>query len=92
MAALGLIGILSGCGTTDAQRRIETAAAEIGRQTAGRNLPEWPVYCREPMPAVTPKIGEKARWAQRRWEITRDNENKRVEWCAAHYDQIAKAQ
>lgn len=42
------------------------------------------------MPAVVPKVGEKYRWTQARWEVVRDQENRRIEWCAVHYESIAK--
>ncbi|TCN30362.1 hypothetical protein EV184_108236 [Sinorhizobium americanum] len=61
----------------------------MGRLAAGVNLPDWPAYCREHMPAVVPKVGEKARHSQSRWEVVREQHNRRLDWCAGHYDGIA---
>ncbi|MEY9829816.1 hypothetical protein ABIA25_001631 [Sinorhizobium fredii] len=88
-AALGLIAILSGCAHDEAAR-LDASAASMGRLAAGVHLPEWPALCREPMPAVVPKLGEKARHSQSRWEVVREQHNQRVEWCGRHYDGIAE--
>ncbi|MDK1386393.1 hypothetical protein QN224_13335 [Sinorhizobium sp. 8-89] len=61
----------------------------MGRLAAGRHLPDWPAYCSGPMPAVVPKLGEKPRWTQARWEMVREQENRRIDWCAGHYRGIA---
>lgn len=75
--------ILSGCGTSETAR-LDAAAVAIGHLSAGRVPPEWPAYCRDPMPAVVPKLGEKARWTQSRWEMIREQENRRIDWCTEH--------
>lgn len=89
VAALGLIAMTSGGCRTDEAARLDASAAEMGRLAAGVHLPDWPQYCSEPMLAVVPKVGEKYRWTQARWEMVRAAENRRVEWCAGHYRAIA---
>jgi len=83
-AVLGLSVILSGGCSTGETARLDAAAVEIGRLSADRAAPEWPSYCRDPMPAVVPKLGEKHRWTQARWELIREEENRRIAWCADH--------
>jgi hypothetical protein len=82
---------LSACASDNAAR-LDTAAKEQGKRQAGVNLPPWPAYCREPMPGITPKLGEPVWGSQKRWEIIRSNENRRIDWCAGHYGEIAAAQ
>lgn len=77
---------MSGCGNLD--RRLATASAEIGRQSAGVTLPDLPVRCRDRMPRVTPQVGEKWRAVQGRWQIIADGEDRRVSDCAAFYDEM----
>lgn len=38
------------------------------------------------MPTVVPKLDEPVWGTQKRWEINRSNENKRIEWCSSHYE------
>ncbi|AYD00040.1 hypothetical protein NCHU2750_06430 [Neorhizobium sp. NCHU2750] len=52
---------------------------------APTNLPDWPAQCSADMPVVVPKDGEKFRFIQDRWEIVRDNENKKNAWCSQFY-------
>lgn len=89
-AAVGASTILSGCTTSADIKRLDRAAEAIGRQAAGVNLPDLPNYCSDPMPTVEPKLDEPVWGTQRRWEITRDNENKRVDWCADFYGRVQK--
>lgn len=83
----GVNATLTGCASSE-NARLETASAEVGRQSAGINLPEWPQYCREPMPTVIPKLDEPVWGSQRRWEITRENDIKRDAWCADFYGSV----
>lgn len=78
--------ICAGCTTTE--KRLTTAAAASGTIAAGVDLPDLPAECREKMPRVIPKDGEKWRWVQKRWEIVADGEDARVGRCAAFYDQV----
>lgn len=64
------------------------ASSEIGRQSAGVSLPALPGRCRDKMPRVTPKAGEKWRAVQGRWQIIADGEDHRARDCAAFYDDV----
>ena len=86
LALASLLTICASCTTLDQRRN--SAAISKAISTAPTNLPKWPAYCRDLMPTVAPKEGEKWVWVQGRWEIVRDNENKRVAWCAGFYDDI----
>lgn len=81
-----IAAILSGCAGTDA--RLHAAATAAGTVAAGVTLPDYPAECRGPMGRVVPKDGEKARWVQKRWEITADQEDKRIASCGAFYDDV----
>ncbi|ASS56901.1 hypothetical protein [Rhizobium leguminosarum] len=85
--------ILTACAGKQAQQlaRIDSAAAQIGAQRAGDNLPDYPPYCRELMPVVEPKLNEPIDGPQKRWMIVRQNINEKIEWCAGHYDTIQKS-
>lgn len=77
--------MLSGCGNTDLTR-IDTAAKAQGVTQARVSLPDLPERCRDPMGRVVPKVGEKARWSQKRWEYSADNIDRQITDCAAFYD------
>ncbi|MBY2932511.1 hypothetical protein [Rhizobium leguminosarum] len=83
--------ILTACSASQQLSRLDSAAAQVGAQRAGDNLPDWPAYCRDLMPKVEPKLDEPIYGTQKRWEIVRENENDRIEWCASHYDKLQKA-
>ena len=78
--------ILAGCGTLD--QRLTAASSEIGRQSAGVTLPALPPRCREDMPRVAPRAGEKWRAVQGRWQIVADGVDRRTADCAAFYDDV----
>ena len=86
MAAASLTAILTGCGTLDP--RLATASREIGREAAGVTLPALPPRCREDMPRVAPRAGEKWRAVQGRWQIVADGVDRRTADCAAFYDDV----
>jgi len=86
MVAASLLAILTGCGNLEA--RLSAASSEIGRQNAGVSLPGLPSRCRDKMPRVTPRAGEKWRAVQGRWEIAADGEDRRTRDCAAFYDDV----
>lgn len=75
--------ICSGCNTDS--KRYAAAEVQVAVAQAPTILPDWPPYCSEPMPTVVPKPQEKWRWVQGRWEIVRDGENRRVEFCSKFY-------
>ncbi|PKR87427.1 hypothetical protein CXZ10_20445 [Pleomorphomonas diazotrophica] len=78
--------MLSGCGNLD--QRLTAASHEIGRQGAGVSLPALPARCRDAMPRVTPRAGEKWRAVQGRWQIVADGVDRRTADCAAFYDEV----
>lgn len=87
MTALALTApTFAGCTTTES--RLVAASTASGTVAAGVALPDLPAECREKMPRVAPKAGEKWRWVQKRWEIVADGEDARVARCAAFYDQV----
>src|SRR3546814_724634 len=77
------------CQTT--QSRLNQASRSTAAAQVRTPLPDWPTYCRDLMPAVVPKVGELFRHTQARWEVVRENENRRIEWCAAHFEGIRTA-
>ncbi len=80
------MAILTGCGGLD--QRLMAASSEIGRQNAGVNLPALPARCRDKMPRVMPRAGEKWRLVQGRWNIVADGEDRRTADCTAFYDDV----
>ncbi|WP_245427700.1 hypothetical protein [Pleomorphomonas carboxyditropha] len=52
------------------------------------SLPALPARCRDNMPRVTPKAGEKWRAVQGRWQIVADGVDRRTADCAAFYDDV----
>lgn len=78
--------ILTGCGGLD--RRLAAASSDIGRQSAAVSLPVLPARCRDKMPRVIPRAGEKWRAVQGRWNIAADGEDRRMGDCAAFYDDV----
>lgn len=87
MTALALTALtFAGCTTTEG--RLVAASTASGTVAAGVSLPDFPADCREKMPRVVPKDGEKWRWVQKRWEIVADGEDARVARCATFYDQV----
>lgn len=86
MAVVLALTILSGCGSRD--EALDATAKSLGEMSAGVKLPEYPKRCRDKMPRVIPKVGEKWRAVQERWEITADNVDKRTADCAAFYGDV----
>ncbi|WAC26448.1 hypothetical protein [Ancylobacter sp. SL191] len=87
MALVSMTVICAGCATTE--QRLTVAASTTGQISAGIALPALPAECRERMPRVVPKAGEKWRWVQTRWEIVADNRDALTARCAAFYDDVA---
>lgn len=76
--------VITACAGQQARQlaRLDAAATQTGQQKAGDNLPDYPTYCSDQMPAVVPKLDEPIDGTQKRWEIVRAHENARIEWCA----------
>ena len=81
--------LLTGCQSV--QDNLNAAKSAEAVTKARVTLPDWPTYCSEHMPAVVPKVGEKFRHTQSRWEVVRDNENARIQWCSDHYGTVKKS-
>lgn len=80
MVALVLIG-LAGCQTS--KQRLEAAATVTGQTRAVAPKLDLPDACTAHMERVVPKVGEKARWSQTRWEIVADARDRQADDCRA---------
>lgn len=70
-----------GCQTLDA--RVEAAAQTKGQTAAAIEFPPLPAACTAHVERVRPKVGEKFRWINQRWEVTADNRDLLADDCAA---------
>jgi hypothetical protein len=52
-------------------------------------VPELPPECREHIQRLLPKLGEKVRWTQDRWEYSADLVDARIDRCAQFHDEWA---
>jgi len=77
---LVLIG-LAGCQTS--KQRLEAAAVVAGQTRAVSPKLDLPDACTTHMERVVPKVGEKARWTQTRWEILADARDRQADDCRA---------
>ncbi|OWV94433.1 hypothetical protein ATY81_12600 [Rhizobium sp. R72] len=76
----------SGCVSTDSRA---TAAAEAkGRVQAAVHLPDLPAECRAKMARVFPRLTEKPRNTQLRWEFAADAEDGKNDRCSNFYDSV----
>ncbi|WP_299864352.1 hypothetical protein [uncultured Hoeflea sp.] len=83
---------LAGCGT--AIKKLDQAAETTGEARARIERPVTPPSCIAKMERVKPKVDEKARWTQKRWEIVADNRDQLAADCGAaldaYWDEITK--
>jgi cytochrome c5 len=84
LAAISLMG--ASCQTTE--RRIEAAARAKAEAETETPRPSAPEACVGHIERVVPKVGEKARWTQKRWEIVADNRDRQADDCGAWIDAI----
>jgi hypothetical protein len=70
-----------GCQTLDA--RMEKAAEAQGQAQASSPPPPMPEACAAHVERVIPKVGEKFRWINQRWEVTADNRDRQADDCRA---------
>ncbi|MBB2698978.1 UNVERIFIED_ORG: hypothetical protein GGI66_003655 [Rhizobium esperanzae] len=70
-----------GCQAID--ERASSAAEAKGRTAAAVDFPPLPAACTAHVDRVRPKVGEKFRWIQSRWEVTADNRDRQADDCAA---------
>lgn len=89
MAILGSLLILTGCRTTEARQkgRVVAAAQTIGVTRTQTIAPELPPECRRHMERIYPKLGEKVRWTQKRWEYSADQVDAKIDRCAQFHDE-----
>lgn len=81
----------SGCVTTEAKqtKRVIAAAKIVGEARAQPSVPDLPPECREPMKRIYPKVGDKFRGAQLRWEASADQIDAQIDRCAQFHDEWA---
>ena len=81
--------ILTGCLSTEEKqnRRVVAAATAIRLTKAKSEVPEFPPECREHMGRVYPKLTEKWRNTQLRWEYSADQVDARTDRCAQFHDE-----
>lgn len=86
--AAGLMLTSSGCKTTEEkqQARADSAAAAIGRMLVAPQKPKLPPECLSAMGRTYPRLGEKFRATQLRWEYLADVEDALKRRCATFYD------
>lgn len=69
-----------------ASERLTAAATTQGQTRAAITRPATPEACVAHVERVYPKVGEKARWTQKRWEIVADNRDRLADDCRADLD------
>ncbi len=90
VSVLGLTTIFAGCGKTGraAETRAVVAAAQVlGESQAGVQLAPLPDKCRKHVDMVQPKVGERPRWTQLRWEYVKEATDAQIDACAGFYDE-----
>jgi hypothetical protein len=78
---------LAGCATSPHQRIVD-AGTERGRAEAAIKLPDWPAWCRQPVPHATLAVGANAVSVLARERGQLDFANQRAGNCGAEYDRI----
>jgi len=81
---LAMAVLLSACQSDS--KRLDSAATATGQASAVTPRPITPESCTAKIERVYPKIGEKARWTQKRWEIVADNRDRLADNCGAALD------
>jgi hypothetical protein len=79
----------SGCQLTGT--RLMVAASAQGEAKAASPEVVAPEACTAHMERVVPKVGEKARWTQTRWEIVADNRDRQADDCGEWIEDIFAA-
>jgi hypothetical protein len=70
---------------------MEAAARAQGELNARSPEVIAPEACTAHIERVVPKVGEKARWTQRRWEIVADNRDRQADDCGEWIEDIFAA-
>lgn len=84
VVALLIALTLSSCSTME--KRLNSAASDLGRSQAKVNLPELPEDCRVQEPHAVLSEGAEARSVLSRERGALDRQNARTDRCAAFYD------
>ncbi len=66
--------------------RLNSAAAREGAAAAAAILPDLPAACTAKVERVRPKVGEKARWTQKRWEFSAEKRDGQSRDCQSFWD------
>lgn len=69
---------------------VMTLAEIVGEARARSYPPQLPLECREHMRRVVPKIGDKFRGTQLRWETSADQVDAQIDRCAQFHDDWAE--
>lgn len=80
---------LSACQT--ASQKLATISTQAGQTRAAIILPELPDACTAYLERVYPKLGEKARWTQKRWEFIADNHDREADDCRKWWSEFRGA-
>lgn len=67
---------------------MKAAAVAQGEARAQVVIPALPDRCRQHMGRIVPKLGEKTRWTQKRWEFAADAVDRQIDDCAAFHDDL----
>lgn len=79
----------SACQSTSG--RLMVAASAQGEAQAESPEVIAPEACTAHMERVVPRVGEKARWTQTRWEIVADNRDRQADDCGEWIEDIFAA-
>lgn len=89
IVALVLLAVSMTAGACQsAGERLAAAARAQGELNARAPEVTAPEACTAHMERVVPKVGEKARWTQKRWEIVADNRDRQADDCGEWIEDI----
>ncbi|MDK4720153.1 hypothetical protein PH552_12440 [Rhizobium sp. CNPSo 3968] len=77
------LALMSTKGCQTLEERAERSAKVRGEVQASSPPPPMPAACTAHVERVIPKVGEKFRWINQRWEVTADNRDRLADDCAA---------
>ncbi|NNU70368.1 hypothetical protein G9X67_34500 [Rhizobium sp. WYCCWR 11152] len=76
------LALMSAKGCQTIEERASAAATTQGQAQARVPFPDLPDSCTAHVERVIPKVGEKFRWINQRWEVTADNRDRQADNCA----------
>jgi len=92
IVALALLaGTMTASACQSAGERLAAAARTQGEVNARAPEVIAPEACTAHMERVVPRVGEKARWTQKRWEIVADNRDRQADDCGEWIEDILAA-